>query len=82
MFYAVKFRKEYAGQVEAIVEKYVSQEDVKQWYRVSKKKDRKLEKKETLLFSVVSFINYTACESSIKIRLMVGKFFSIWLVWS
>ena len=38
MFYAVKVRKEYAGQVEAIVEQYVSQEDMKQWYRVSKRK--------------------------------------------
>ena len=60
VFYAVKVRKEYAGQVEAIVEQYVSQEDMKQWYRVSKKKDRKLAKKETSLFSVVSFINYIA----------------------
>ncbi|MFT9819207.1 hypothetical protein [Lysinibacillus sp. NPDC056185] len=59
-FYTVKVRKKYEEQVKAIVEQYMSQEDVKQWYKVSKKNTRKLEKKEISSFSVVSGINYIA----------------------
>ncbi|MFJ6209465.1 hypothetical protein [Lysinibacillus sp. NPDC092081] len=59
-FYTVEVRKKYAEQVEAIVAQYVSQEDVKHWYKVSKKQNRKLEWKEKALFIFMSFIYFIA----------------------
>lgn len=56
LVYTIEVRKKYAKQVEAIVSQYVSQEDVKQSYKVAKKKSRKLEKKENALFLFKSFI--------------------------
>jgi len=49
-FYMVKVQKKCAKQVEALVAQYVSQEDLKHWYKVEKKKSRKLERKEKALY--------------------------------
>ncbi|MFJ7953419.1 hypothetical protein ACIQZG_18095 [Lysinibacillus sp. NPDC096418] len=59
VFYTVKVSKKYMEQVEAIVTQYVT-EDVKHLYKVSKKKSRKLEKKESRPYSIFSFINVIA----------------------
>ncbi|MBK5483190.1 hypothetical protein JFV29_15105 [Peribacillus sp. TH16] len=59
-FYTVEVRKKYAEQVEAIVAQYVSREDVKHWYKVAKKKSRKLQLKEKALYLFVFFINCIA----------------------
>ncbi|MFJ3387052.1 hypothetical protein [Lysinibacillus sp. NPDC086135] len=59
-FYMVKVQKKCAKQVEAIVAQYVSQEDLKNWYKVEKKKSRKLERKEKALYLFVAFIYFIA----------------------
>ncbi|KOS68316.1 hypothetical protein AEA09_06935 [Lysinibacillus contaminans] len=59
-FYTVEVLKKYTEQVEAIIAQYVSPEDMKRWYKLAKKKSRKLELKETKLFSFVSFLNCIA----------------------
>ena len=59
-FYTVKVQKKYAKQVEAIVSQYVSQEELKHWYKVEKKKSRKLERKERALYLFVFFIYVNA----------------------
>ena len=59
-FYRIKVQKECAKQADAIVSQYVSQKDLKNWYKVAKKKSRKLESKENALFWFVVFIYFLA----------------------
>ncbi|MFJ8088425.1 hypothetical protein ACIQ7N_09505 [Lysinibacillus sp. NPDC095746] len=59
-FYMVKVQKKCAKQVEAIVAQYVSQEDLKHWYKVEKKKSRKLERKEKAFYLFAAFIYFIA----------------------
>ncbi|MBG9455400.1 hypothetical protein ABE61_15305 [Lysinibacillus sphaericus] len=59
-FYKIKVQKKCAKQVESIVAQYVSQEDLKHWYKVAKKKSRKLERKEKALYLLVAFIYFIA----------------------
>ncbi|MEB2281517.1 hypothetical protein LAV73_16160 [Lysinibacillus xylanilyticus] len=54
----VKAQKNVPKQVEAIVVQYVSQEDLKHWYKVRKKKSRKLERKEKALYLFAAFIYF------------------------
>lgn len=58
VFYTIEVRKKYAEQVEAIVGQYVSQEDMKNWYKEAKKKSRKSEQKENALSFFVYFIYF------------------------
>ncbi|MFJ7737640.1 hypothetical protein ACIQ2D_15100 [Lysinibacillus sp. NPDC097287] len=70
-FYWVKARKKHAEQVEAIVAQYVSQEDLKQWYKVAKKQSRQLEKKERIRNSLVYFL-YAIAIVAIEMGKSVG----------
>ncbi|TQR28370.1 hypothetical protein C7Y47_22280 [Lysinibacillus sphaericus] len=56
----VKVQKKCAKQVEAVVAQYVSQEDLKNWYKVEKKKSRKLERKEKALYLFAACIYFIA----------------------
>lgn len=64
-FYMIKVQKKCAKQVEAIVAQYVSQEELKHWYKVEKKKSRKLERKEKALTLFAIFI-YTVAVVAIE----------------
>lgn len=59
-FYMIKVQKRWAKQVNAIVAQYVSQKELKHWYKVEKKKSRKLERKENALYLFVAFIYFIA----------------------
>ena len=54
--FMIKVQKKCAKQVDAIVAQYVSKEEIKHWYKVAKKKSRKLERKEKALYLFVAFI--------------------------
>ena len=54
--FMVKVQRKFAKQVEAIVAQYVSQEDLKHWYKVAKRKSRKLERKKRVLYLFLAFI--------------------------
>ena len=59
-FYTVEVRQKYAEQAEAIVSQYVSQKDLKHWYKAAKKKSRKLERKKKALYLFAAFIYFIA----------------------
>ena len=59
-FYMIKVQKKWAKQADSIVKQYVSQKDLKHWYKGAKKKSRKLEKKENALYLFVAFIYFIA----------------------
>lgn len=59
VFYTVKVSRGYMEQAVAIVAQYVS-EDVNQLYKMTKKKSRQLEKKESRPYTIFSFIIFIA----------------------
>ncbi|KOS68340.1 hypothetical protein AEA09_07070 [Lysinibacillus contaminans] len=60
LFYTVEVRKKHAEQAESIITQYVSQEDLNHWYKVAKKKSRKLERKEKAFYLFAAFIYFIA----------------------
>ena len=63
LFYTVEVRKKYAEQVEAIISQYLSKQDVKQSYKLAKKKSRKLDRKENALNFLGGLILFIALEA-------------------
>ncbi|MFF2178158.1 hypothetical protein ACFVT8_17095 [Lysinibacillus sp. NPDC058147] len=59
-FYMVKVQKKYTKLVETIVAQYVSQDDLKNWYKTEKKKSRKLKRKENAPYLFAFFIYLNA----------------------
>lgn len=62
VFYTVEVRKKYTEQAEAIVAQYVS-EDVNHWYKISKKKSRKLESKDSRALYLNTFLSFINCKA-------------------
>ncbi len=62
-FYTIEVRKKYAEQVEAIISQYLTKQDAKQSYKLAKKKNRKLDRKENVLNFLGGLILFISLEA-------------------